>query len=230
MAKKSSSKKDSTKSTKQSTKVEQNANKDLSNKNTLMYIGVGLVATLILVLTLVKVDYQIREPYIEIEKYTEEITVEDIDNPIEKEVCTQKPASVRIEDDRTFKEKSGNKDVCVGHFRVWNSEKTDGDWVYKYIFNINGKDFEMAPIKKFITAGFPVDFDFKKDDCKSNDVISGRYELIESPTTESCEYVIVYPDKTKTIEKEREIEKERIIKVQEPLWQNLLGINAEEKE
>jgi hypothetical protein len=193
-----------------------------------LYVIVGLLIV-ILALSMIKVNYDTTEMYMGIEEYDEvvEVTRDDTANPIDKEVCTQEQATFRVEGESSYKFPEGGKIVCTGVFKAWNDETTNGEWTFGYTFNVNGKDFEMDPITREIPAGFPIEFTFRKNDCKSSDKITGKYKLIQSPSTEKCEYKTVYPKITveETVTKEREVPMEKTVVKKQSLWEMIIGAN-----
>ncbi len=230
MAKKKSKSKKPKKKSKKT--VVHHVHKHLSKE---VSISVGVVI-LLLILVLVKVPYEARETYTEYEPYEVEVqeTVQNMDDPREERICTESPSEVKIEVDPLspyIKPFGLNEHRCYANFKVWNQEDTGGKWTYQYVFDVSGKEVVTEPQTKPIAKYSSVTFEFESEECQEGDTVTGTYELVESPTTEDCEYVTVYPNVTitKTVTKQKEVEKERVMTKREPLWQLIIGYNRHEK-
>ena len=243
MAKKKSKKKTTEKKPKKEQKksVKEHVSKHM-NKNVKVGTIVGVILVLAILFFPVKycmiktnvekffpVKYEATEKYIDINEYDEEYPVMENVSLGKQEVCEQVPAEVREEPDplSPFVDPVGKEDfVCYAELRVWNMAESAGKWTYKYIFNVNGKDFEADPIEKEIATGSSDYFKFQIDVCKAGDKVTGHHELVKGPTVPRCEYREVFEEqevmKTRTVTEE--IEKTRKVTKTKALWKKVLGI------
>jgi hypothetical protein len=197
-------------------------------------IGVPVFLILVLaILVLVKVPYNAKESYIDI--VSEEVTYNKTVNgttPISERICEDIPSTETVKSPFVYGMPFGLDGFkCHAEFKVTNENKTAGEWTYRYIFNMGGKLNVSEPITANIPGGATIKFEFDTVDCKKEDTISGNYELISRPVTNTCYYVTKYPQivipTTEIVKKE--VNKERLITKQEPLWQKILGYNNFEK-
>ncbi|MFH2020086.1 MAG: hypothetical protein ABIJ34_01650 [archaeon] len=193
---------------------------------------IGAAILLVLLLFVIKIPYQAKESYIEIEKYEEQVTVMK-DYVVNEEVCKTVPSEIKISENTTYARAFGLSGFkCYAKFKLWNQENTLGEWTIKYAFNVNGKEFLTEPVTKKIPALAAVEFSFELEDtCKSGDSVSGDFVIVSSPTTEICLYQDVTKQKPEleTIQKERNVNKERLVPKTESVFQLLLGVNKGEK-
>ena len=192
-------------------------------------LSVGLVIILLL-LVIVRLPYNAKEVYTEIEEYTVDVVVPDYDNPVEKRICTPVPADVRLEPDpfSPFVKTSGKDFICYAKLRVWNDGDQEGDWTYRYTFELGSKNI-VKEVTKTVPPSSSIWFEFEADECQEGDTVTGHYELVSGPIRQDCTYETQYPDKTVTEKKQREVQKERYVTKYEPLWQKLIGYNKHEK-
>ena len=229
MAKKTQAKKteDKEQEKKQKAEPKQNVKKHLDKKVT---IGSLIGVAVLLIILFFPTKYEAVETYIDINEYTEEYDVKELDmnNPKEREVCIEVPADMREEPDpfSPFVKAIGKEHVCYAKVRVWNTGKTAGKWTYKYIFNINGKDFEADPVQMEIPALSSYHFEFMIDECNLGDRVTGYYVLLEGPMARECQYETYYDEVTvtKTRIVTEETEKQRRVTMTRPLWKKILGI------
>ena len=197
------------------------------NKNITLGAVVGVV--LVLVILFFPIKYEATENYIDINEYNEDyqVTEPDMANPKEIEVCVAIPAKVVISENSTANRPRGLYDYrCEADFKVRNQEDTLGEWTFKYVFNINGKDFETGPQTEKIQSLASIKFEFYSDECKEGDRLTGKMVLVNGPTTQDCTYETQYDDitVTKTRLVTEEIEKQRKVTMTKPLWKKVLGL------
>ncbi len=230
MAKKKSKKKTETKKAEEPKKQEKKSVKEHVSKHMNKNVKVGTIIGIVLVLAILffPVRYEATETYTELNEYEEEYPATEQVSLGEQEVCVEVPAQVKEEPDplSPFVKASGKEYVCHAELRVWNMDETIGEWTYKYIFNVNGKDFETDPITREIVPLSSYYYIFEIDECDSGDRVTGYYELISSPTTTECNYEEVFEERTvtKTRLVTEEVEKTRKITKTKPLWKKILGI------
>jgi hypothetical protein len=198
-------------------------------------IGVPVFLILILAaLALVKVPYNAKESYIDI--VSEQVTIneshDDLTKPIYERICEDIPSVETVKSQFVYGKPYGlNGFKCYAEFKVTNENKTEGEWTYRFIFNMGGKLNYSKTITENIPGGATMKFEFETEECKSEDTISGEYELISRPITNTCYYLTKYAQivvpKTEIVK--REVKKERLVTKQEPLWQKILGYNNFEK-
>lgn len=189
---------------------------------------------LILVLVVLRFPYQAEVRDIVEEEYEVEIVeqIPDTLNPIEERTCVETAARSRIENHLNFMDEYGLHDYkCKAEFRVWNNEETTGEWTFRYVFDVSGKEVVTEDKTLEIPRISSQWFYFESDECQEGDVLSGTYEMVSYPTTRMCEYHTIIPNKTviRTETRTREVLKTTIETRSEPLWQKLIGYNRFEK-
>lgn len=192
-------------------------------------ITVGLVL-LLLLLTVPKFEYEAKETLTKIEEYDVDVVVKDYDNPREVRVCTPVPADVREEPDpfSPFVKVEGKGYICYAKVRIWNNGDQEGEWTYRYTFELGDKRI-VKELTKEIPPLSSIWFEFEDDECQEGDSVTGSYELVSGPIRQECTYETQYPDKTVTETKQREVIEEIFVTKREPLWQRLINYNKHEK-
>lgn len=130
-----------------------------------VFLIVGIIILFFVIsLFSIRVSYKAKEKYTELENYVVEIQEEkpDLDNPITERVCEEKPAKTRIDNIEVYLKRYGLKEFkCYAEFRVLNENNIDGDFTYKFIFDINGKKQETEEKTLYIAKYSMVKFIFE---------------------------------------------------------------------
>jgi hypothetical protein len=200
-------------------------------KHLLAEVYIPVIAVIVLlVLVLVKVPYQAMESYSEIVQEPVQQVVPDTANPQQVRVCDDVPARVIVSElFKPYLSPFGIHDFfCKAQITVRNQESTEGNWAYKYVFDASGKEIVSDTLNQTIQRLAKIDYEFQVP-CQEGDKVTGHYELVSGPTTIDCNYETVIPNKTITVMVDKEFQKERKLVKYEPLWQNLLGYNENEK-
>lgn len=193
-------------------------------------LTVGLLI-LVLLFTVPKFEYEAKETQTKIEEYEVDVVETDYNSPKEVRVCTPVPGKVREEPDpfSPFVKTSGTDFICYAKIRVWNDGDQEGEWTYRYTFQLGTKTIVKEETIKIQPAPSSEWFEFEADDCQEGDTLTGFYELVSGPIIQKCTYETQYPKITVTETKQRDVQEEIFITKREPLWQKLIGYNNHEK-
>ncbi len=200
-----------------------------------MKIGIPLFVLLILALSaLIRIPYTAKESYTEIESREVTITeiIEDRESPVQTRICEDAPSAYTVREHYVYGKPYGVSGYkCYAKFRVTNDEETKGEWTYRYVFDISGKKIATAPATYTIPTYATIEFNFETEECTAEDTVKGAYELLSGPTVQACRFETQYRNRTvtRTEIKPSEVQKERLVRKYEPLWQWLAGANKREK-
>lgn len=204
-------------------------------RHLMMKVSIPVFVILIfLSLFFIRAPYTAKEKYTDLVPYLEEVTkvIEDKNNPTYIRVCQENTIPTEISaSEKAYGKPFGLNDYkCYGKFRVINKGDADGEWTVRYLFNISGRLIQTEMVTKEIPKYTSFEFMFETNDCKQGDYIEGTYQIVTSPSTESCKYETQY-NKTILVNESRnkEVQRERIITKYETLWQKLTGYNRYEK-
>ncbi|MEM4397640.1 MAG: hypothetical protein QW757_03395 [Candidatus Woesearchaeota archaeon] len=197
------------------------------------YIILGMIVLILLVsLFAIRIPYKAKEKYFEIENYVVEVqdVIEDKENPKTERICVEKDGKTKISELLVYGKKYGFGYKCYAEFKVSNENNVDGDFIYKFIFEINGKTIETEEKKEFIPKFSLMKYYFETN-CLEGDKPTGNPLLISAPKTIECNYEKIYPNITITRNetKQREVLKERIVEKTESLFEFLIGKNKNSK-
>ncbi len=240
MAKKSSKKSKSKKPSKKQTKPENKAaQKKPENKaiHEHLFAKVSIpviLLILIVMLAVIRVPYEATVVKMVDEEYEEEYETTETVYVGEEEVCEQVPLEVSVTEDpfSPFVDPYGTGHRCKAEIDVRNTNDFKGEWTYKYVFVIDGDEFESEEKTYEIVPGLGVQpFVFTSDVCEAGDKVTGYYVLVEGPTGPECHDEDVYEDRTvtKTRTAVRKVPQEETVQKTETLWQLIVGANKADK-
>ncbi|MEM4397418.1 MAG: hypothetical protein QW757_02200, partial [Candidatus Woesearchaeota archaeon] len=188
-----------------------------------------LVIFLVFLISLfaIRVPYKAKEKYSEVEYYVVEVSdiVEDKDNPKTERVCVEKDAKVKLSELFVYAKPYGLSSYkCYADFKIINENNINGEFVYKFVFDINGKKVETEEKKGFIPKFSSLKYSFETD-CLEGDKPTGEPILVSAPKTIECKYETIYPNITvfRNETRQREVLKERIVEKTESLFERLIG-------
>jgi hypothetical protein len=204
-------------------------------RHLMMKISIPFFVILIfLSLFVIRTPYTAKEKYTDLQPFVEEVTkvIEDRNTPVYARVCEQRLIPTEITaSEKAYGMPYGLNDFkCYGKFKVINKGDADGEWTVRYLFNISGRLIQTEMLTQKIPKYTSFSFKFETNDCKQGDMIDGTYQIVTSPSTESCKYETQY-NKTIVVNetRQKEVQRERIITKYETLWQKLIGYNRYEK-
>ncbi|MEM2131328.1 MAG: hypothetical protein QXR96_02295 [Candidatus Woesearchaeota archaeon] len=197
------------------------------------FIIFGMILLIIIVsLFAIRIPYKAKEKYSEIENYVVEVqdVIEDKENPKTERICVEKDAKTKLSELFVYGKKYGFGYKCYAEFKVSNENNVDGDFIYKFVFEINGKTIETEEKKEFIPKFSLMKYYFETD-CLEGDKPTGNPILISAPKTIECNYETIYPNITitKNETRQREVLKERIVEKTESLFELMIGKNKNNK-
>jgi hypothetical protein len=210
-------------------------------RHLMMKISIPVFVILIfLSLFVIKSPYTAKERYTALEPYTVEVTkvVVDKEHPIQVRVCQNEalPMEIVVFERPYGKTIMNSSDGstgyrCYGSFKLVNKGDSDGVWIVRYLFNISNSLIQTEALTQKIPKYTSWTFRFETTDCQEGDKIDGSYQIVESPQTESCKYVL-QDNRTMVVNETKYREDPnnyRIITKYESLWQKLTGYNRYEK-
>jgi hypothetical protein len=203
-------------------------------RHLMMKVSIPVFVILIfLSLFFIRAPYMAKEKYTDLQPYLEEVTkvVEDRNNPYYERVCQTEDLPIEYTLERTYGKPSGLSDYkCYGEFRAINKGDAEGEWTFRYLFNISGRFIQTEMVTQKIPKYTSFFFKFETNDCEQGDKIEGWRQVVSSPTTETCQNLIRY-NRTMVVNetRQKQVQRERIITKYETLWQKLTGYNRYEK-